>query len=74
MQKKLPIECFIDVGSHKGTYTDLFIRPGFNYKFVDYLITNFHAPKSSLLSIVLSIYGDKWKELYTYAEKKKLKF
>jgi len=24
MQKKLPIECFIDVGSHKGTYTDLF--------------------------------------------------
>ena len=26
MQKKLPIECFIDVGSHKGTYTDLFIN------------------------------------------------
>ena len=26
MQKKLPIECFIDVGSHKGTYTDLFVK------------------------------------------------
>ena len=25
-KKKLPIECFIDVGSHKGTYTDLFIN------------------------------------------------
>ena len=64
----------INITNKLNSYTDLFIRPGFNYKFVDYLITNFHAPKSSLLSIVLSIYGDKWKELYTYAEKKKLKF
>ncbi|MFL2648242.1 MAG: hypothetical protein EVA29_02195 [Candidatus Actinomarinales bacterium] len=54
--------------------TNLYITPGFNFKIVDFLITNFHAPKSTLLSIVLTIYGKKWKELYMYAQKKKLKF
>ncbi len=54
--------------------TNLFIKPGFNFKIVDYLITNFHAPRSSLLSIVLTIYGSKWKKLYMYAQYKKLKF
>ena len=54
--------------------TDLYITPGFKFKIVDYLITNFHAPKSTLLSIVLTIYGKNWKELYMYAQKKKMKF
>ncbi|MDR1731854.1 MAG: tRNA preQ1(34) S-adenosylmethionine ribosyltransferase-isomerase QueA [Synergistaceae bacterium] len=32
--------------------TDLFIRPGYDYKVVDALVTNFHLPKSSLLMLV----------------------
>ena len=60
-------------GKYKGV-TDLYITPGFKFKIVDYLITNFHAPKSTLLSIVLTIYGKNWKELYMYAQKKKMKF
>ena len=40
----------------------------------DYLITNFHAPRSTLISIVHAIYGDNWKNLYSYALKKELKF
>jgi len=32
--------------------TDLFIRPGYKFKFVDGLITNFHLPESSLLMFV----------------------
>ena len=60
-------------GKYKGV-TDLYITPGFRFKIVDYLITNFHAPKSTLLSIVLTIYGKNWKELYMYAQKKKMKF
>ena len=60
-------------GKYKGV-TDLYITPGFKFKIVDYLITNFHAPKSTLLSIVLTIYGKNWRELYMYAQKKKMKF
>ena len=60
-------------GKYKGV-TDLYITPGFKFKIVDYLITNFHAPKSTLLSIVLTIHGKNWKELYMYAQKKKMKF
>ncbi|MBQ9582003.1 MAG: tRNA preQ1(34) S-adenosylmethionine ribosyltransferase-isomerase QueA [Synergistaceae bacterium] len=34
--------------------TDLFIYPGFNFKVIDALITNFHLPKSSLMMLVAS--------------------
>jgi len=67
------LETIINTKNYKGS-TDLYIKPGYQYKLVDYLITNFHAPNSSLLSIVLSIYGKEWKELYMYAQTNKLKF
>ena len=67
------LETVINTKKYKGS-TDLYIKPGYQFKLVDYLITNFHAPNSSLLSIVLSIYGKEWKELYMYAQTKKLKF
>ena len=54
--------------------TNLFITNGFKFNVADYLITNFHAPKSSLLSIVQAIYGDSWKELYTFALENNMKF
>ena len=54
--------------------TDLFITNGFKFNVADYLITNFHAPKSSLLSIVQAIYGDSWKKLYDFALENNMKF
>jgi S-adenosylmethionine:tRNA ribosyltransferase-isomerase len=57
----------------KGT-TDLFITKGFKFNIADYLITNFHAPKSTLISIVYAMYGDNWRELYKYALEQDLKF
>ena len=54
--------------------TDYFIYPDTKIHVPDYLITNFHAPKSSLLSIVACIYGEKWIDLYKFALDSKLKF
>jgi len=54
--------------------TDLFILPNTKLNLANQLITNFHAPKSSLLSIVHNIYGNNWRELYEFALNKKMKF
>ena len=39
-------------------FTDIFIYPGFQYRAIDALITNFHLPKSSLMMLV-SAFSDK---------------
>ena len=37
--------------------TDIYITPGYNFRAIDALITNFHLPKSSLFVLVASLYG-----------------
>ncbi len=54
--------------------TNLFIKPGYKFKFVDQIITNFHVPKSSLLMLVASFIGrEKILTLYKLAIAKKYK-
>ena len=67
------IETAYTTNNLDGT-TDLFIKPDTKINIPNYLITNFHAPMSSLLSIVENVYGDDWKDLYEYALNNKLKF
>lgn len=56
-------------------YTDLFIYPGFNFKFVRALLTNFHLPKSTLLMLVAAFAGKKLaKKAYQEAIQKKYRF
>ncbi|MFY9513251.1 MAG: S-adenosylmethionine:tRNA ribosyltransferase-isomerase, partial [Rubrivivax sp.] len=37
--------------------TDIFIRPGFAFRVVDSLVTNFHLPKSTLLMLISAFAG-----------------
>lgn len=47
--------------------TELIIVPGFDFKFTDFLFTNFHIPKSTLLLLVSAFIGDDWKKVYKEA-------
>ena len=47
--------------------TGIMICPGYRYRIVGNIITNFHQPQSTLLLLVSAAVGDKWKELYDYA-------
>ena len=63
--------------SYKGYkgYTKLFITPGYKYKAIDKLITNFHLPQSSLLMLVAAFIGyEKMKEIYKIAVDEKYRF
>ncbi len=65
---------FIDGKGYRG-FTDLFIYPGFKFKAVDMLITNFHLPKSSLLMLVSAFIGfENTKKIYEIAVKEKYRF
>ncbi|MCD6471085.1 tRNA preQ1(34) S-adenosylmethionine ribosyltransferase-isomerase QueA [bacterium] len=56
-------------------YTNLFIYPGYKFKFVDAMITNFHLPKSTLLMLVCAFASRKLIfKAYKEAIKKKYRF
>ncbi len=55
--------------------TDIFIYPGYSFKVVDKMLTNFHLPKSSLLMLVSAFIGqERMLEIYQHAIKKKYRF
>ena len=55
--------------------TDLFITPGFQFKIVDALITNFHLPKSTLLMLVSAFAGvDPIRHAYQHAIQERYRF
>ena len=47
--------------------THLLIAPGYRFRLVDGLITNFHQPESTLLLLVAALIGPGWRALYDYA-------
>lgn len=59
---------------HRGD-TDIFITPGFQFKAVDCLITNFHLPKSTLLMLVSAFAGvDQIQAAYAHAIAQEYRF
>jgi S-adenosylmethionine:tRNA ribosyltransferase-isomerase len=47
--------------------THIMIVPGYDFKIVHGLITNFHQPNSTLLTLVAACIGEDWKKVYDYA-------
>ena len=59
----------------KSGWTDIFIYPGYKFKIVDALITNFHLPESTLIMLVSAFYGrEKTLRAYEQAKKNGYKF
>ena len=55
--------------------TDIFITPGYKFKMIDMLVTNFHLPKSTLFMLVCAVAGtERMKEAYAHAIKEKYRF
>lgn len=56
-------------------YTDIFIYPGYKFKVLDGLITNFHLPESTLIMLVSAFLGyDKTMNAYETAVEEKYRF
>lgn len=56
-------------------WTDIFIYPGYRYKVVDLIITNFHLPKSTLLMLISAFYDrDEIMKAYDVAVEEKYRF
>lgn len=47
--------------------TQIIIAPGYNFRVISGLITNFHQPRSTLLLLIAALIGDDWKAVYDYA-------
>lgn len=54
--------------------TQIIIAPGYDFKIVDGLITNFHQPKSTLLLLVSALVGEDWRRVYQYALENDFRF
>ena len=55
--------------------TRLFVRPGFRFRMVDALLTNFHLPRTSLLALVMAFCGvEETREAYRHAVRERYRF
>jgi S-adenosylmethionine:tRNA ribosyltransferase-isomerase len=57
-----------------GGTTSIFIKPGYDFKICNGLITNFHQPGSTLMLLVAAFVGEDWKKIYDAALEKDYRF
>jgi S-adenosylmethionine:tRNA ribosyltransferase-isomerase len=61
----------VEIDKYDTTYlngsTRLMIIPGYKFRIVKGIITNFHQPRSTLLMLIAAMIGEKWKEAYSFA-------
>ncbi len=49
------------------TKTQILIAPGYRFRIINGLVTNFHQPQSTLLLLVAALIGEDWRKVYEYA-------
>ena len=54
--------------------TQILIAPGYQYRVVKAIVTNFHQPQSTLLLLVAAAISEDWKKLYQFALKNNYRF
>jgi S-adenosylmethionine:tRNA ribosyltransferase-isomerase len=54
--------------------TAIMIMPGYDFKIIHGLITNFHQPGSTLILLVAALIGNDWKKVYEYALQNNFRF
>lgn len=54
--------------------TEIFIFPGYQFRMIDGLITNFHQPGSTLILLIAAFIGKNWKNIYEEAKENNYRF
>jgi S-adenosylmethionine:tRNA ribosyltransferase-isomerase len=54
--------------------TEIMIIPGYRFKTIKGMVTNFHQPGSTLLLLVAAFIGDDWKKIYRFAIENNFRF
>ena len=73
------LQCIVDyLDKHQmealHSSTQIIIAPGYNYRIVKAMVTNFHQPQSTLLLLVSAFVKGNWKTIYNYALKNEFRF
>lgn len=67
------LESAASSGQMRGR-SNLFITPSYDWKLVDLMVTNFHMPRTSLLLMIESFVGKRWRSLYDEAISRQYRF
>ncbi|MEI6594004.1 MAG: S-adenosylmethionine:tRNA ribosyltransferase-isomerase [Bacteroidota bacterium] len=54
--------------------TQIIIAPGYQFKIVDILITNFHQPENTLILLIAAFVGESWRKIYDHALQNNFRF
>lgn len=54
--------------------TSIMLMPGYNFRFIKGLITNFHQPKSTLILLIAAFIGPQWHDIYDHARNNNYRF
>ena len=70
------LECLLEIYQNRPLKlsTQLMIMPGYDFKIIAGLITNFHQPKSTLLMLVEALIGQDWRKIYATAQENDFRF
>ena len=54
--------------------TSIMIIPGYEFRMINGMITNFHQPRSTLLLLISAWTGNRWKDIYRFALENDFRF